>query len=230
MQTFLTMRKRFLLYILLLSSSITSAQLYEAGVFLGGSNYIGDIGSELYIQPNRIAVGGIAKFNYSPRITFRATGVYTRLYDNDSRSNNSFRQNRGLQFRNSILEAAIGVEFSFFKYSLNKTGFTQTPYIIAQIGAVNYSSIGANGDAKRTTSAVIPIGLGYKMKLMPNVGISIESSFRYTFKDVIDGNNHALVGDRFRTFGNPKSDDWYVFTGITIVYAFGRPGCYSGAF
>ena len=223
------MRKRLLFNIFILITSISSAQLYEAGVFLGGSNYIGDIGSEYYIQPNRIAIGGVAKFNYTPRITFRATGLYTRLSDNDSRAQSSVRQDRGLQFRNSILEAALGVEFSFFKYSLNKTGFTQTPYIIAQVGAVNYSTIGPDGGKKRTTSVVFPIGLGYKMKLMENVGIALETSFRYTFKDVIDGNNHEIDDSRF-TFGNPNSDDWYVFTGITIVYAFGRPGCYTGAF
>ncbi|MBJ2176099.1 hypothetical protein JBL43_17740 [Aureibaculum sp. A20] len=223
------MRKRLLFTIFVLITSISSAQLYEAGVFLGGSNYVGDIGSEYYIQPNRIAVGGVAKFNYTPRITFRATGIYTRLHDDDSRAQSSVRQDRGLQFRNSVLEAALGVEFSFFKYSLNKTGFTQTPYIIAQVGAVNYSTIGPDGDKKRTTSVVFPVGLGYKMKLMENVGIALETSFRYTFKDVIDGNNHAIDDSRF-TFGNPNSDDWYVFTGITIVYAFGRPGCYTGAF
>ncbi|WP_117881891.1 type IX secretion system protein PorG [Aureibaculum luteum] len=223
------MRKRLLFNIFILITSISSAQLYEAGVFLGGSNYVGDIGSEFYIQPNRIALGGVAKFNYTPRITFRATGLYTRLSDNDNKAQSSVRQDRGLQFTNSILEAALGVEFSFFKYSLNKTGFTQTPYIIAQVGAVNYAIIDDNGSNTRTTSLVIPIGLGYKMKLMENVGIALETSFRYTFKDVIDGNNHAIDDSRF-TFGNPNSNDWYVFTGITIVYAFGRPGCYTGAF
>ncbi len=221
------MRKRLLFYIFVFITSISSAQLYEAGAFIGGSNYIGDIGSEFYIQPNRIAVGAIAKFNYSPRITFRGTGLYTRLHDHDGRAQSNFRQNRGLQFRNSILEASLGVEFSFFKYSLNKIGFSQTPYIIAQIGAVNYSTISVEGAKKRVTSLVFPVGLGYKMRLVENVGIAIESSFRYTFKDNIDGNNHA---DPKRSFGNPNSKDWYVFTGVTIVYAFGRPGCYTGAF
>ncbi|RPD95974.1 hypothetical protein EGM88_10925 [Aureibaculum marinum] len=224
------MRQRLLVYIFIFVTSVSSAQLYEAGAFIGGSNYIGDIGSEYYIQPNRIAIGGIAKFNFTPRITFRATGLYTRLHDDDVRAQSNFRQNRGLKFRNSILEASLGVEFSFFKYSLNKTGFTQTPYIIAQIGAVNYSSVNDDGNKTRTTSLVLPVGIGYKMKLMENVGIAFESSIRYTFKDNIDGNNHNLVGNPNHTFGNPNSDDWYVFTGITIVYAFGRPGCYTGVF
>jgi len=231
LQTFLKMKKQLLIYIFILVSSFSSAQLYEAGVFLGGSNYIGDVGSEFYIQPNRIAVGAIAKFNFTPRITFRATGLYTRLHDDDSRSQSNFRRNRvpHMQFRNSILEGALGVEFSFFKYSLSKTGFAQTPYIIAQIGAVNYSTVSVDAEKKRVTSLILPIGVGYKMKLAENIGIALETSFRYTFKDVIDGNNHAINDPKFN-FGNPNSNDWYVFTGITVVYAFGRPGCYSGAF
>ncbi len=62
------------------------------------------------------------------------------------------------------------------------------------------------------------------MKLARNIGIALETSFRYTFKDVIDGNNHEIPDF---DFGNPNTDDWYVFTGISVVYAFGRPGCYK---
>jgi len=224
------MKKQFLFYTLLLITSISSAQLYEAGVFLGGSNYIGDVGSEYYINPNKIAIGGIAKFNYSPRITFRGTAMYSKIQANDTHAQSNFRRNRGFSFANTLIEGSLGVEFSFFKYSLSKTGFTQTPYIIAQIGAVNYTLVSVGGKTKRASSLVIPVGIGYKMKLARNIGIALETSFRYTFKDVLDYNNHAIVGDPKYTFGNPRSDDWYVFTGITITYAFGRPGCYTRAF
>lgn len=204
----------------------TSAQLYEVGAFLGGSNYIGDLGSTKYINPNTPAIGGIAKFNYTPRITFRGTLIYTRLEAKDSKAENDFRRNRNRRFINNILEASLGVEFSFFKYSLSEIGHSQTPYIIAQIGAVNYSTISVDAEVKRVTSLVVPFGVGYKMRLAQNVGIALETSFRYTFKDVIDGNNHEINDPRYN-FGNPNNDDWYVFTGITVVYAFGRPGCYK---
>ena len=222
------MKKQFLIYIFILATSVVSAQLYEVGAFLGGSNYIGDLGPTAYINPNTIAVGGVAKFNFTPRITFRGTMIYSKLQGDDSKSGNDFRINRDRGFKNNIIDAALGVEFSFFKYSLSKIGFSQTPYIIAQVGVVNYSMVTDDATTKRVTSLVIPFGLGYKMRLAENIGLAFETSFRYTLKDNIDGNNHNL-GDPYN-FGNPNSDDWYVFTGITVVYAFGRPGCYTGEF
>ena len=159
------MKKQFLIYIFILTTSIVSAQLYEVGAFLGGSNYIGDIGSTQYINPNTIALGGIAKFNFTPRITFRGTMTYTKLQGDDSKSGNDFRISRGSSFKNNIIDATLGVEFSFFKYSLSKIGFSQTPYIIAQVGAVNYSMVSDDATSKRVTSLVIPFGLGYKMRL-----------------------------------------------------------------
>lgn len=218
------MNNKLLIFLFIITTTSVSAQLYEVGAFLGGSNYIGDIGPTTYINPNTIAVGGIAKFNYTPRITFRGTLIYTNLLMDDSRSNNDFRSNRGLKFRNKILEGSLGIEFSFFKYNLSKIGFTQTPYLIAQIGVVNYATISVDANSKRVTSMVLPFGVGYKMSLARNVGIALETSFRYTFKDAIDGNNHQIPG---YDFGDPNDKDWYVFTGISIVYAFGRPGCYK---
>ena len=221
------MKKQFLIYLFILTTSVVSAQLYEAGAFIGGSNYIGDIGPTTYINPNRIAYGLVGKFNFTPRITFRGTFIYTNLQFDDTKADDPFRVNRGFKHSNKILEGAVGIEFSFLKYSLSKIGYSHTPYIIAQAGAVNYAAIDTNGEAKRVTSIALPFGIGYKMRLAENVGIALETSFRYTFKDNIDGNNHDVLG---LNFGDPNDNDWYVFTGITVVYAFGRPGCYKGRF
>ncbi|MCK0129929.1 DUF6089 family protein [Flavobacteriaceae bacterium F08102] len=218
------MKKYLLIIFFIGTSTIGYSQLIEAGLFMGGSNYIGDIGSTTYVNPNRLAIGAVAKYNWTPRIAFRGTLIYTSLHANDAKSNTPFRQNRNLRFTNSLLEGALGIEFSYYKYNMSKLGYRSTPYIIAQIGASNYSIVGSDGVQKRNTSLVLPLGVGYKMPLARNIGIAFESSFRYTFKDDIDGNNHSLPS---ANFGNPNSDDWYVFTGISVVYAFGRPGCYK---
>ncbi|MBP7470610.1 MAG: hypothetical protein KA782_05930, partial [Flavobacterium sp.] len=49
----------------------TNAQIHEIGVFLGGSNYVGDVGLTTYIAPNEPAFGILYKWNKSPRHSYR---------------------------------------------------------------------------------------------------------------------------------------------------------------
>ncbi len=226
------MKKTLFTFSFLLSFCINFAQINEAGVFLGGSNYIGDIGRTNYIYPNNYAVGAIYKWNMHPQYSIRATYTYSKVSGDDIKSNNSFRQFRGLRFENSVHELAAGIEYHFFKYNLSKIGHTHTPYIIIEAAIANYSKVeyestinGSVAINKRTFNFALPFGIGYKTKLAPNVGIALETSFRYTFNDQIDGYPQILDGAEIN-YSN--GNDWYVFTGITIVYAFGRPGCYSG--
>ncbi len=220
------MMKKYIiiLTIFLFSSTTIQAQINELGVFLGGSNYIGDIGNTYYIYPNNYAVGGIYKWNMNPRYSIRATYTYAKISGDDAKSGNSFREYRDLSFSNSLHEFAAGIEFNFFKYNLSKIGHTNTPYLIVEAAVSNYGTRN-NG---RTFNYNIPFGLGYKMRLAHNVGIAIETSFRYTFKDDIDG--YPYTDQEGYMIGNSNGNDWYVFTGITVVYAFGREGCYSGNF
>ncbi len=224
------MKKLFLILVVTLTTSIGHAQLFEGGVFVGGSNYIGDIGPTTYINPNSPAVGFIGKFNYTPRITFRGTLIYTPLKANNQKVNRPISApGTSISFQNNLVEGAVGIEFSFFKYSLSQTGYTHTPYIIAQAGINSYASIQDDGTSARKFNISLPFGLGYKAKLAENIGIALETTIHYTFKDDIDLNNHNIDIPQ-RSFGNPNSNDWYVFTGISVVYAFGRPGCYKGFF
>ena len=62
------MLKRFIFILIIGMTTFTNAQINEVGVFLGGSNYIGDIGSTNYVNPNDFAFGVIYKYNINPRI------------------------------------------------------------------------------------------------------------------------------------------------------------------
>jgi hypothetical protein len=42
-----------------------NAQIHEIGVFLGGNNYIGDLGKMTYVNPNQLAYGVLYKWNLS---------------------------------------------------------------------------------------------------------------------------------------------------------------------
>mgnify|MGYP006153238183 CR=1 FL=1 len=56
--------KYFLIYISLIFCGFsTYAQINELGIFVGGTNYIGDVGPTTYIAPNEPAFGIIYKWN-----------------------------------------------------------------------------------------------------------------------------------------------------------------------
>ena len=223
------MIKKFLFITLICMSTKTYAQINEIGISLGGSNYIGDIGREYYIYPNNYAIGIIYKYNLNPRIALRGTYTYSKITDDDADANNIARQLRDLHFTNTLNELALGVEFSFIEYGLSSRDKTYTPYILFEIAAVNYNVVKAETspgeyDYEPKTTFSIPFGLGYKTRLFGNLAGAIEIGVRYTFEDDLDYNEPNIPS---LTYGNPNNNDWYVFSGINLVYTFGRPACYA---
>lgn len=215
-------------------TTTSSAQINEIGIFAGGSNYVGDIGSEYYINPNDFMGGIIYKYNLNPRMALRGTFTYAQVTANDANATNNARQERGLRFSNTLKELAVGLEYSYFEYNLNTHHLTQTPYILIELAAFNYNAVvdenanqQYNYDAK--TSVAIPFGLGYKFKVGRSFAMALEVRATYTFTDEIDYNYFGEGNDRIPKleFGNPNNNDWYMFTGISFVYAFGRPPCYA---
>lgn len=223
------MIKKFLFITLISISAMVHAQINEIGIFLGGNNYIGDIGRENYIYPNNFAVGVIYKYNLNPRIALRGTYTYAKITADDADSDNIARQLRNIHFDNSLQELALGLEFNYFEYDLGTREKTQTPYILFEIAAINYNVVKSETspgqyDYESKTSYSIPFGLGYKTKIFGKLAGAIEIGIRYTFEDDIDYNNSSIPS---LNFGNPNNNDWYVFSGINLVYTFGRPACYA---
>jgi hypothetical protein len=101
------------------------------------------------------------------------------------------------------------IEFAAFNYNVVKSEYP------AESRQYNYES---------KTAYAIPFGIGYKTKLVYDFAIAIEIRARYTFEDDIDYNNQEINS---LNFGNPDSNDWYMLTGVSIVYSFGRPPCYT---
>ena len=223
------MKKLVLLIAFICYTATSIAQIHEIGIFGGGSNYIGDIGSEYYINPNELMGGLIYKRNLNPRVAVRVTFTIAGLSGDDLNATNQQRFNRGIHFKNSLKELAVGIEFNYFEYNLDDRRLTKTPYILVEFAAFNYktiSDVNANGDYvyENNISYAIPFGLGYKTKLAGDWAIALEIRARYTFEDDLDYNNSSI---KSLQFGNPNSNDWYMFSGISLVYSFGRPPCYA---
>ena len=96
-----------------------TSQTYEIGLYAGGSNFIGDVGKTNYINPNALVLGGIAKWNRSPRHSFRASVLFANLEASDLNSDDTRRQNRGYEFSSSLVEGSLGVEYTFWDFDMH---------------------------------------------------------------------------------------------------------------
>lgn len=212
--------------------STVNAQIYEVGVFLGGSNFIGDVGATTYIAPNNLAIGGILKWNRSPRHAFRASLTYTNLEGTDGKSSDNRRVARDYKFENSIVEISAGLEFTFFDFDLHLAGNKTTPYLYTGISVARHDNyfFTTNGvySSENTSSWAygIPMVFGIKTTLTNHIILAGEIGARYTFSDELDGSVPDAEFRQNLSFGNINSNDWYVFTGITLTYTFGQRPCY----
>ena len=217
---------------MLLSSSLSFSQIYEIGGFVGGSNFIGDVGSTTYVNPNKIAFGGVFKWNRSPRHSFRASLIYAVLSAVDTKSSDPRRTLRGYSFNSKTLEASAGIEFNFLDFDLHKGVSMSTPYIYTGISMLNhpnfyFSNTDLVSEKTRSNAFGIPITLGFKTTLTAHIIIAVEVGARYTFSDEIDGSEaDAEELKKIKRFGNFNNTDWYVFSGFTLTYTFGRKPCY----
>ena len=213
-------------------SSIGFSQIHEIGVFAGGSNFIGDIGATNYISPNQPALGLVYKWNRSPRHSFRFSAIYTDLKGVDSKSDDPRRKLRGYSFNNDILELSAGMEFTFFDFNLHEHGYKATPYLYTGITFATFENYYFNNNGERISEDTnsnaygIPTVIGFKTTLTDKFILGLEVGARYTFTDEIDGNVADSKWRQQFNFGNVNNNDWYVFTGVTLTYTFGRKPCY----
>ncbi|MCG8182866.1 DUF6089 family protein [Tenacibaculum piscium] len=223
------MKKRFLLILFALIAITLQSQTHEVGILVGGTNYVGDIGNTTYINPNKVGAGFIYKYNLNPRIALRGTYTYLPIEGKDEKSSNSFRKNRGFKFSNNLHELALGIEFNFFDYNISNYKTRFSPYILAEIAVFNYASpkeriSSEEISLKNKSSFALPVGIGVKGRLTRNFAIAFEAGVRFAFVDDIDYSTDKI---KSLNFGGNRNDT-YMFTGISIVYSFGRPPCYKG--
>lgn len=222
------MKNTIILTFLLGISQMLTAQVFELGFVGGATNYVGDIGRTNYIYPTDLGAGITFKYNWNPRIAVRASYNYLPISGDDENAETDFMQARGRNFTNTIHELAFGVEYNFYEYNIAERELSWTPYILLEVAAFNYTTAvneitPGNYQTKLKTSISIPVGIGIKSQLAGPLAIALETKFAVTFEDDIDFSTPNIPSLDYGGTGN----DWYMFTGISFIYTFGRPPCYT---
>ncbi|MFC2110406.1 DUF6089 family protein [Bacteroidota bacterium] len=236
------MAKPILILIFTMLTSLVTAQVNELGLILGGSNHFGDVGTSTFIRPNSLASGVIYKFNKTPRVAYRASLSKLVISPDDADSFNEIQNSFKSSLNKSITELSLGFEFNFYEYNLAYREQEGTPYLFLGLSAIQFDAaqslatsvlpnINVNYAKERTLA--IPFGIGYKRKLFGKLAFAIETRIQYTFTDNLDDGkfiSEEILPINYpnkEKFNNPKTNDWYSFTGISLVYTFGRPACYT---
>jgi hypothetical protein len=225
------MKKILVLFFGLFFQNVMTAQINEIGVFLGGSNFVGDVGKTNYIAPNEPAFGIVYKWNKSPRHSYRFSYMQSTITANDLDSDVPGRNLRGYRFKNNIKELTAGMEFNFFDFNLHEVLKRKiTPYVFTGVSYFAYDELYVlNGQTKKDKTErtlAIPMIVGIKNNILDHFVLGVEVGARYTFTDNLDGSLPANENLAPLQFGNINSKDWYVFTGITLTYTFTEKPCY----
>ena len=234
------MSRKIILLIFFFSTVHIFSQDNEIGIFAGGSNYIGDVGPTTYISPfsynaSTNYVGGVIfRKNFNERISARAKFNYSKIGSSDNWPQTAdYRKERGKYFKNKIIEFGLGIDFNFFEFDVFESSLQMTPYISTGISFFEYDPLKYDksesmatqyGDA---TSISIPVTLGYKIKPLKDFIVAFEITANHSFTDNLDGSRpdkKFLISTDY--FGSTLSKDWYVFSGISITYLFGKKNCY----
>ena len=221
------MKKNWLLVVVFFAQYIVHSQYHEIGLFIGGANYVGDVGSSNYIYPENPALGIIYKWNRTTRYSLRANFMYTSIDKSDYNPNDFARFMRQYRFENSILEFSAGTEINFFDFNLHGSDKLFTPYLFLGVGYIKYDlfyhdpKTFENIEYAKGSNISLPIIIGLKANVSPVVILGIEIGARYTFSDNIDGSHPKSDSGvpHGNEFGNINNTVSYTHLTLPTIYS-----------
>ena len=181
----------------------------EIGPHGGTSFYMGDLNPVIPLAMADLQYGGLVRFNYNNRWTFRFDYSRAKVKADDTKLN--WRPERGLNFTSTINDFSLVAEFNFLEYYTGNPKRNVSPYIFGGISVFYYTAYATVGDtlvdlsdhlteaapsdpkwydkAFGKTSPIgisIPFGMGVKLALSKHMAATVEWRMQKTFTDYLD--------------------------------------------
>jgi hypothetical protein len=189
------------------------SQYWQAGGFIGTSNYSGDLAEQrVDLKYTRYSLGLFVKRDINRYITLRAGFNYGKIAGADSTNKHPDLLNRNLSFRSPIREAHIVAEFNFL--DLDEKRFT--PYVFGGVAVFSFypttkDALGRTVNLRPLTTEgqgmaqypsrkqynlqqiAIPFGAGVKVLLTDQWILGLEFGLRKTFTDYLDDVSRSYI-------------------------------------
>jgi len=203
---------------------LVSAQRVEFGAGLGGFNYKGDISPNFrfrFFKP-----GGSLFFRYNPSqaLSLRAEIAGGVIGAKDEHSKDPFQQARNLSFTTRIIEGSTVAEYNFLNYEDRRFAVNWTPYVFGGLGYSTFNPSPKTSDYK-TSSLVLPYGVGIKYQIRRPWNIGLEYGTRKTYTDFLDNLGGNPVSNDKLQQGDPSLKDTYFYVRLSVSYTFYKIFC-----
>ena len=109
----------------------------EIGPHGGGSYYMGDINPVKPLAMMDWQYGGVVRFNYNNRWSFRFDYTHATVKSDDTKF--KWRPERGLNFTTNINDFSVVAEFNFLEYYTGNPKRNVSPYIFGGISLFHYT-------------------------------------------------------------------------------------------
>ena len=200
----------------------------EIGGGLGVSCYWGDAGGGLFKNPGFLGTV-LWRRNLNPRMTVKTNIGFGRISGNTkgifipedplSETPEGGVAVQPVHFGRTLLDLGAQFEFNFLGYGLGAAykGVSRwTPHLMGGVGA----TIAFGSGAPAAGGMTIPLGFGFRYKLLPRLNIGLEWSFNFTTCDRLDDSAATThLSDPYGIeSGMFKNKDCYTKTFVFITY------------
>ena len=222
----------------------------EVGPHAGVSYYMGDLNPLYPFAMPQLEYGGVARFNYNNRWTFRADYSYVTVKADDKII--KWRPERELNFTSKIHDLSFVAEFNFLEYYTGNPKRNVSPYIFGGISVFYYTAYAMVGDTlvdfndlehqtepdpsdpkwydkafgqNSPIGISIPFGMGVKLALSKHMAATVEWRMQKTFTDYLDDVGTVYPADDQHAIYTADDGTEYDLTDPTGIY---KPGQQRG--
>ncbi|MBL7873723.1 MAG: outer membrane beta-barrel protein [Cyclobacteriaceae bacterium] len=253
------MRKLWVFIALLLLANICFSQSFYAirkdrALILtagtGTSTYLGDLANDgdYFDAKGNLNFG--LQYYFTPRISVRAEVAWFRLAGSDIKAGHPDRVGRNLTFQSNNYELNATGMINLFE---NGNRYYRRPaynfYAFGGIGLTYFNPtaeylgkkyvlqpLQTEGVSYSRVTPAIPLGIGFRLRMGPNLNIALESGYRIVFTDYLDdvstvypatysSPESELLSIRGATYavpgyirGNPDKKDAYIIYQVKFEY------------